>query len=77
MRIVRHGLYVFCVAVFVSAGALGAVGAPADPASKKSSMTAEERKARSKECSAQADKQGLHGKERQKFRSKCKREGKA
>jgi hypothetical protein len=29
--------------------------------------------AKSKECSAQADKQGLHGKDRRKFRSKCMR----
>ena len=29
--------------------------------------------ARAKECSLQADKRGLHGKERKAFRAKCKR----
>jgi len=33
-----------------------------------------ERSAISKECSAKADAQKLHGKERRAFRSKCKRE---
>jgi hypothetical protein len=32
-----------------------------------------ERTAKSIECSKQADAKGLHGKERQKFRSECKR----
>lgn len=31
-----------------------------------------ERTAKSKDCSMQADQQGLHGKARKKFRSKCK-----
>ena len=76
MLMVRLGLHAACVALFVSAGALIAVPTPAHAAKEKSSMGAEERKARSKECSAEADKQGLHGKERQKFRNKCKRAGK-
>jgi psiF repeat len=33
------------------------------------------RTAVSLECSKQADAKGLHGKERQKFRNRCKREG--
>lgn len=37
--------------------------------------TKKERTALSKECSAKADAQKLHGKERRVFRSKCKREG--
>jgi hypothetical protein len=36
-------------------------------------MSADDKKAKSKECSAEADKKGLHGKERKSFRSKCKR----
>ena len=39
--------------------------APADPA----------KKAISKACSDQANTKGLHGKERKKFRSECKRNG--
>jgi hypothetical protein len=73
----RRCLHSLCLALLVSTGALVAVPQPAGAAAKEKSATAaEEKKARSKECSAEADKQGLHGKERQKFRSKCKREGK-
>ena len=50
---------------------------PAGTAAKSSAATAKsvapkERTAKSKECSAQADAKGLHGKERKKFRSACK-----
>lgn len=41
------------------------------------SAATKERTALSKECSAQANAQNLHGKERKAFRSKCKREGTA
>jgi hypothetical protein len=66
---IRLSLAVCCLALFVDARAV--IAAPKE----KSSISAEEKKTRSKECSAEADKQGLHGRERQKFRSKCKREG--
>ena len=49
-----------------------APAALAQPA-KKATMSADDKKAKSKECSAEADKRGLHGKERKTFRSKCKR----
>jgi hypothetical protein len=50
---------------------------PAKPsAMPKASMTPDEKKARSKECSDKADTQKLTGSARKKFRSKCKR-GKA
>jgi hypothetical protein len=39
----------------------------------KPSTGASSRSAKSLECSAQADKQGLHGKARKTFRDKCKR----
>ena len=71
----RRCLYAVCIALMASA-AVGLATSPVAAAAKeKSSMTPEEKKARSKECSAEADKQGLHGKERHKFRAKCKREG--
>jgi hypothetical protein len=76
MPIARYALHAACVAAFLGAGALSLPTAAA-AAQEKSSMTAEEKKARSKECSAEADKRGLHGKERHKFRSKCKRETKS
>lgn len=42
----------------------------------KTAKAKPEMSAESKECSAEADAKGLHGKERQKFRAKCKREAK-
>ncbi len=44
------------------AGAAATAAAPTDDA----------KKAKSKECSAEADAKGLHGKERKKFREQCK-----
>lgn len=53
--------------------------APADkmaPAGKMAPAKAKpERTALSIECSKQADAKGLHGKERKKFRSECKKSG--
>jgi len=46
---------------------------PASPAAQPTTMTAEAKAAKSKACSAEADKQGLHGKARKTFRSDCKR----
>ncbi len=48
--------------------------APAAPAAKAS--TAKPHSAASVECSTEADAKGLHGKERKKFRSKCKADAK-
>ena len=42
------------------------------PATKPMTGAKVERTARSKDCSMEADKQGLHGKARKTFRSKCK-----
>lgn len=41
-------------------------------ASKTTTMSDDAKKAKSKECSTQADAKGLHGKERKKFREACK-----
>ncbi len=54
---------------FGSASAETAAPAPA-PAAK---AVKKERTAKSLECSKKADEKGLHGKERQKFRQKCKK----
>lgn len=55
---------------------------PATPSAKTAPAKAEtpkaakpERTAASLECSKQADAKGLHGKERKKFRSECKKDG--
>lgn len=64
--------------LFAGASAVSAqTAAPASTPAKSSTAVAKpaapkERTAKSKECSAQADAKGLHGKERKKFRSKCK-----
>lgn len=48
--------------------------APAAPmAASPNPASDEAKKAKAKECSAQADAKGLHGKARKEFRSKCKR----
>ncbi len=74
MRVLGYAFCVMSVAALLGGGVM--VSAPAfAAAAKKSTMSPEEKKARSKECSDAADKKGLHGKERHKFRSKCKREG--
>ena len=65
-----------CVALAMSFGAANAEMAttPAAPAAKAATKApAKERTAKSIECSKEADAKGLHGKERQKFRSECKK----
>ncbi len=58
------------------AAAPAAKTAPATTtAPKAKSETKTERSAVSLECSKQADAKGLHGKERHKFRSTCKKNG--
>jgi hypothetical protein len=60
---------------FISALCLGltlGIGA-ANAETKADTKAPKERSAKSIECSKQADAKGLHGKERQKFRSKCKK----
>ncbi|MCJ2122058.1 PsiF family protein [Methylobacterium sp. J-077] len=47
-------------------------GAAASAPAMKSDAPKADRTAKSKECSAEADKQGLHGKARKAFRNKCK-----
>jgi psiF repeat len=64
-----------CVALVMSFGAANAEMAttPAAPAAKAKAAAPKERTAKSLECSKEADAKGLHGKERQKFRSECKK----
>jgi hypothetical protein len=47
--------------------------APAPKAAAPAAKAKPERTAASLECSKQADAKGLHGKERKKFRSECKK----
>ncbi|TPI15843.1 hypothetical protein FJW06_05875 [Mesorhizobium sp. B4-1-3] len=88
MKVAARLLASFALAGFVATGAMAATStatttAPAAsttttmaPTTKKpkSTMTPE-KTAISKQCSALADQKGLHGKEREKFRSACKKNG--
>jgi hypothetical protein len=55
--------------------AAAAKPAPTAKPAAAAKPSAAQRQALSKECSAQADAKGLHGKERKTFRSDCKRNG--
>ena len=57
------------LSLLIGAGAAMAQ-TPASPAAK---LSPDEKKAISKSCSDQATAKGLHGKERKKFRSECKK----
>jgi len=61
-------------------GAMAQTPAPAAPVTAPAATAPDasapvDKKAISKECSAQADAKGLHGKERHKFRSDCRKNG--
>ena len=59
---------------FVSTGVVYAQTPSTDkPAAGAMAKPKAERSAKSLECSKQADAKGLHGKERKKFRSECKK----
>jgi len=64
---------VLIVAAVLSLVSVSATFAQAPSAPAK--MTADEKKAIAKTCSDQASAQGLHGKDRTKFRAKCIRKG--
>ena len=72
MTKISKTLRIVCLAAMFGAAAGIAVPPVAFAQAKK--MSADEKKAKSKECSDKADKQNLHGKERKAFRAKCKRE---
>ncbi|GJD45227.1 hypothetical protein AFCDBAGC_3098 [Methylobacterium cerastii] len=55
-----------------SPGVVPGSAASAPAPTGKPAVPSAERTAKSKDCSMQADKQGLHGKARKKFRNACK-----
>lgn len=73
MSAFRRSVGLALVATLMGGGLILATPAPVYAAKQKPAMTDDEKKARSKQCSEEADKRGLHGKERHAFRSKCKR----
>jgi psiF repeat len=62
-------LLLFATPVFAQTTTAPAAKSDAAPAAK----TSKPRTAESLECSKEADAKGLHGKERKKFRSECKK----
>jgi len=66
----------FTGTAFAQTAAPAAGDAKASPAATADKKPRKERTAESMECSKQADAKGLHGKERKKFRSECKKEAK-
>ena len=71
---------------FVTTGAVAATSTTTTPSASTTTTTAPtpkkpksamtpEKTAISKQCSTLADQKGLHGKEREKFRSACKKNG--
>ena len=65
-------LLLFATPVFAQTTAAPAAKSDATPAAKTAKVHSPE----SIECSKEADEKGLHGKERKKFRSECKRAAK-
>lgn len=59
-------------ALLLASTASAQTAAPAPAATAPAAAPTNDKMAKSKECSAEADKQGLHGKARKSFRSKCK-----
>jgi psiF repeat len=71
---------IVCAAVLVTAFAIGNASAQTAPATAPAAKAPKGEfklktptTAISKQCSAEADAKGLHGKERQKFRNACKK----
>ena len=76
IRVSSHIAANILAAILISGAAFAQSPTPPAPASTK--MTAKPpvvRTAASLECSKEADAKGLHGKERKKFRSDCKKTG--
>lgn len=65
----------FVVAAILTAVIAGDAAAQTSPTPNTPTMSASDKKAVSKACSKQADAKGLHGKQRKKFRSECRRQG--
>ncbi len=58
--------------LLLSGPAFAQTAAPAASMTAPTMAPATDKKAKAKQCSMQADQQGLHGKARKAFRSKCK-----
>jgi hypothetical protein len=79
MRISKSLILSACVVLIGASAAFAQQPAPMKPDAAQSAAAAKptdtDKKAVSKACSDQATAKNLHGKERKKFRSECKRNG--
>jgi hypothetical protein len=73
MRIVIGTLLSLTIGVGAALAQAPATTPSTAPAAAPAKMSPDDKKAISKACSDQATAKGLHGKERKKFRSECKR----
>jgi len=72
----KRVIYLTLLALAISAGtAFAQSPAATDKSAPASKVTPDDKKAISKSCTDQANAKSLHGKERKKFRSACKRNG--
>jgi hypothetical protein len=65
----------FVVAAILTAVLAGDAAAQTAPTPNTPAISTTDKKAVSKACSEQADAKGLHGKQRKKFRSECRKNG--
>jgi len=75
LRVVALSALAATTGIGISFGQTPATTAPAAKPAVAAKPTGADKAATSKACSEQADAKGLHGKERKKFRAKCKRSG--
>ncbi len=66
-------LLLFATPVFAQTSTAAPAATTAAPAAAPMAKTTKPHSAESMECSKEADAKGLHGKERKKFRSECKK----
>jgi hypothetical protein len=75
LRVVAFSVLAATAGIGISFGQTPATTVPAAKPAVAAKPTGADKVAISKACSEQADAKGLHGKERKKFRAKCKRSG--
>jgi hypothetical protein len=75
LRVVALSALAAIAGIGISFGQTPATTVPAAKPAVAAKPTGADKAAISKACSEQADAKGLHGKERKKFRSECKRTG--
>lgn len=75
LRVVAFSALAATAGIGISFGQTPATTVPASKPAVAAKSIGADKAAISKACSEQADAKGLHGKERKKFRTECKRKG--